>query len=289
MKMFKADFHQVFLAMFCSFFALFYIANPLFAYDKNLLLTPTRVIFEGKTRSTVVKLINPNNKPMSYKVSVISIRMNEFGIAAHVDSPNEEEVFAQKMIRFSPRYVTIGPKVWQTIRLMVRKPKDLPPGEYRTQLRVSPVLKKEPQKKTQGQQENVSINIKYAFSISIPIIVRHGKGDVNLVSNPPKLIKKHEKYFLETNIERTGLYSAFFDIHTFFIPSDKTERIEIGSLKGLPIYSENKNILAYIPVNNKDLLTKGKIEIELYDREKQNKPLIHSKSFEINGMKVFNK
>ena len=40
---------------------------------------------------------------------------------------------------------------------------------------------------------------------------------------------------------------------------------------------------------NKDILTKGTIELEIRDREKHKKPLINSKSYEINGMNVSGK
>jgi len=285
MKMFKVEFRRVFLVLFCMFFSFFCLSDPLFAYDKNILIAPTRVVFEGKTRSTVVKLINPNNKPMTYNVRIVSLRMNESGKKEYVDSPNEEELLAQNMIRFSPRRVTIGPNVWQTVRVMVRKPKDLPPGEYRTQLRIVPIPDKEPTKEASNQNK-LSINIKYAFSISIPIIVRHGEGDMTIISNTPTLIKKEENYFLETNLERTGPFSAYFDIDAFFTPSGKSERLEIGSCKGMTIYAKNPNLFVHVPVKNKDLLTQGKIEIEIRDREKKDKPLIHSKSYEINGMNV---
>lgn len=288
MKILKADFHQIFLALFCSVFSMLTLTNPIFAHDKNLLITPTRVILEGKTRSTVVKLINPNNKPMSYTISIVSMRMNEYGEKKYVDSPNEEEILAQKMIRFSPRRVTISPQGWQTVRLMVRKPKGLVPGEYRSQLRVAPIPANEQTKEEQAKK-NISINIKYAFSISIPIIVRHGDGNVTIVSNEPILIKKNEKLFLETKLERTGIFSTFFDVAVFFTPIGQTRRMEIGSCKGMTIYAENKILLADIPVKDKDLLTKGKIEIEIRDREKRDKPLIHSNSFEVNGMTVFDK
>lgn len=281
--------YRFLLVFFCSLFSLFYLDTPLFAYDKNVLIAPTRVIFDGKTRSSVVKLINPNNKAKSYNISLEVMERDEYGKANFIKSPNEKERLAIDMIRFSPRRVTIGPKVWQTVRLMVRKPKDLPPGEYRTQLIATEIPDSNLPNESGGKKpEKISISINYVFAISIPIIVRHGDGDVTIVSNTPKLIKKFEKYFLETNLERTGLYSTFFDVDAFFTPSGKAQRVEIGSCKGLTIYSTNKNLFAQLPVKDKDLLMNGKIEIEIRDREKNDTPLIHSKSYEINGMEVVN-
>lgn len=160
MNVIKTEFRQIFFIFFCGVVFLHSLAEPGLAYDKNILIVPTRVIFEGKTRSAVVKLINPNNSPKTFEVSIAAVRMDETGKKGYVDSPNEAERLAIDMIRYSPRRVTIGPNVWQTVRLMVRKPKDLPPGEYRTQLRVIPVLEKEEKTNEESKTNKISVNIK---------------------------------------------------------------------------------------------------------------------------------
>jgi len=65
--------------------------------------------------------------------------------------------------------------------------------------------------------------------------------------------------------------------------------MEIGSCKGLSFFAENNHVFIHIPVKNKDLLTQGKIEIEVRDREKKDNPLMHSNGYDINGMTVVNK
>lgn len=252
--------------------------EPVFAGD-NLLMAPSRVIFEGKTRSTTVKLINPSNKPVTFNVEVISTHMDEHGTITNIKTLGENELFAQKMIRFSPRRGTLPPKGVQTIRLMVRKPKDLPSGEYRTHLRCVPTNKNATVSKM-NKEQGVGIQVNLVFAISIPIIVRSGEGDVNIIPHTPRLITKDKTHSLEINFERTGLFSSYFDVNVFFIPSGKTERVLIGSNKGLAIYTENKNHIVSVPIKDKELLTKGNIEVEIRNREKSNRPLINSKKFE---------
>ena len=264
------------------FFCFLLVPGPVFGQDTAVLIAPTRVVFEGRTRSITIKLINPNTTPQTYKISLISIRTDEYGTRTEVQSPDESELFAQEMIQFSPRRATIPPQGWQTVRLMVRKPKDLPEGEYRTQLKVTPV----PGAKTldpQGDKDNIAINIDIVFHVSIPIIVRHGQVDVALTPQEPRLITKNQQYFLETKIERSGLTSVFADVKAFFTPLDGPgQKIQLGEVKGISIYSQNNDQIVYIPVKDRDALTRGKIEIEITNREKKDNPLLVSKSFDFN-------
>lgn len=277
---------QILMALVVLVVSLVFLTGPAYARDKNVLISPTRVVFEGKTRASVVKLINPNNKTKSFKISILSMRMDEYGRKFPAEPPTEEELFVQKMIRYAPRRVTIGPNVWQTVRLMVRKPKDLPAGEYRAQLKVSPILNiKQSPDENEHNNTGVDIKIKYAFSISIPVIVRHGQGEVNLVPHTPKLITKNEKTFLETDIERTGSLSSYFDVFAFLIPAGQSQRIELGSSRGRSIYAENSNQIVQIPVNQ--TITNGQVEIKILDREKSNKPVMHSERFNFNGINRF--
>lgn len=260
----------------------FYMPTSSFASDKALLMAPTRVIFEGRTRAAAVKLINPNDVENTYKISLVSIRMDEYGMRTEVQSPNEAELFAQNLIRFSPRRATIPPQGWQTVRLMVKKPRDLPEGEYRTQLKVTPVPR-EKASDDKKNDENISISIDIVFNISIPVIIRQGKTEVSVIPHPPRLILKEGKYFFETLLQREGKYSAFADVRAFFIPKigDK-QKNQISEIKGISIYSQNDRQIVLLPVKDKASLTNGEIEIDIVNREKEDNSLLGSGKFDLN-------
>ena len=263
-------------------FSCLFTASPVFGQDTAVLIAPTRVVFEGRTRATTVKLINPNNTPQTYKISLVSIRMDEYGTRTEVQSPNDAELFAQSMIQFSPKRATLAPQGWQTVRVMVRKPKDLPEGEYRAQLKISPVTgEKTPDPREDA--DNIAINIDIVFHVSIPIIIRHGKVDAALTPLAPRLITKDQGHFLETKIERSGTASVFADVKAFFTPLDPPgKRIPLGEVKGISIYAQNPDQTVYLPVKDKGILTRGKVDIEITDREKKDDPLMVSKSFDFN-------
>jgi P pilus assembly chaperone PapD len=264
-----------------GFFCL-YTDRPAFGQDTAILIAPTRVVFEGRTRATTVKLINPNTSPQTYKISLVSIRMDEYGTRTEVREPNEAELFAQSMVQFSPKRAVIPPQGWQTVRVMVRKPKDLPDGEYRAQLKVSPVLgEKKPD--SQENSENIAINVDIVFHVSIPIIIRHGKAEAAVAPLAPRLITRDQGYFLETKIERSGTASVFADVKAFFAPLDQPgQRIPVGEVKGISIYAQNPDQTVYLPVKDKDALTRGKVDIEITNREEKGEPVMGLKSFDFN-------
>lgn len=257
-----------------------YFPTPAPAQDKSILISPTRVVFEGRKRSATVKMINPNPKPYTFKIGLVAIRSDEYGVKKEAELPDENELFAQKLIRFSPRRVTLPPDGWQTIRLMVRKPQDLAPGEYRTQLKVSTIPEKE-HPESKGKNTGIAINIDIVFNVSIPVILRHGKVDVTVVPRAPRFITKDGQAYLETTLERHGLYSVFADVTAFFTPqAGEKQRIRIGEKKSVSIYSQNTHQVVYMPLKDKDVLTRGNIEIEVMNREDKKVPLLGSGSFE---------
>ncbi len=262
-----------------------WFSQTLLAESSSVLLKPSRILFEGKTRTATVKIINPNKVATKYKISLISIRMNSEGNKYEVEVPSKEDIFARDLIRFSPRRATIEPNTWQTVRLMVRKPKNLAPGEYRSQLKVIPIPNPTiDSKDNKKESKGISVKINMVFSISIPVIVRHGVAEVQVIPNPPIIVSEKDKYYLETRLDRKGLFSAFCDVTAFFIPAgQKTKRIEIGRREAISIYTDNDYQIVQIPLENKKIITQGQIEIDISNREEKNAPLFSSKSFDYMG------
>jgi len=74
----------------------------------------------------------------------------------------------------------------------------LAPGEYSTRLKIIPII--DPNYHSdKPSQENVGIQLNLVFTVSIPIIIRHGVGSVNIIPDKPKLVvidnRTFNKYF----------------------------------------------------------------------------------------------
>jgi len=96
----------------------------------DLLVAPTRVVFEGRKRSAELNLSNIGTARATYRVSLIRMEMDESGGFKEKGlDPGAEGI--QSLFRFSPREVTLEPQESQTVRIQVRKPAELPAGEYR--------------------------------------------------------------------------------------------------------------------------------------------------------------
>ena len=85
---------------------------------------------------------------------------------------------SRTLIRYSPRQVTLEPRVAQTVRVQLRLPADLPPGEYRSHLLFRAVPSAEAAPPTTSPAAELSIQLTAIYGISIPVIVRHGETSV---------------------------------------------------------------------------------------------------------------
>ena len=103
----------------------------------DLLVAPTRIVFEGRQRTAEVTLVNTGAAAATYRIAFVELRMTDAGGTVEIEpaAARPGEQFAEPLIRFSPRQVTLESRVAQTVRMQLRLPADLPPGEYRSHLR----------------------------------------------------------------------------------------------------------------------------------------------------------
>ena len=78
---------------------------------------------------------------------------------------------ARGFVRFSPRRVKLGPGEHQTVRVVVRKPADLAPGEYTARLLIQAIPPV--RKKSGNSSDQIQVNLDIVYGISIPVIIKH--------------------------------------------------------------------------------------------------------------------
>ena len=219
----------------------------------DLTVTPTRAVFEGRDRSTQISLINRGTATATYRVSFIQMRMAEDGQFEEITEPGPGEHFADALIRYSPRQVTLEPGVAQTVRLMLRKPADLAPGEYRSHMIFHAVPDADAGTSIENVElegEEFDIRLTPIYRISIPVIVRHGEltaeaelGDVGLVTrdgeSPPGLALR---------LHRRGERSIYGDVDVTWIPDGGDPEVVVGQIKGLAVYSPNASRSLVLPL-----------------------------------------
>lgn len=240
------------------------------AATKSLLLTPIRAVFTDRQRSVDIRVSNTGEEPITYVISLVTMRKDKNGQLREVETETEEEKFVKSMVRFSPRRATIEPGTRQVVKLMVRKPQDLPPGEYQTRLSFSPQADS-PQKTSSEAaltaDKKSSFNIDFLVQSTIPVIIQN--GDIAPEVTPlafslQQQTKNLEGLAADVKFSRTGKGSAFGNVRIDFIPAKNPKDVrKIGYAEGMTIYAPESEQSLTIPLNgvSRQELASGSVRV----------------------------
>lgn len=205
----------------------------------DLIVAPTRVVFEGRDRSAQLSLVNKGSATATYRVSVVNMRMQPDGSLVEIAQPDPGQEFADDLFRYSPRQVTLEPGASQAIRLLLRKPADLKAGEYRSHLMMRAVPDNQGQS-VEGPQEGAAVRIIPIFGIAIPVIIRHGEltygtevKDLGYVAPDADNPLPRARFTLE----RSGNRSSFGDL-TASVNIDGKD-VVLSQIMRLAVYTPN--------------------------------------------------
>lgn len=210
---------------------------------EKLTVAPTRVLFEEGVRKAKATLINTGNEEATYRISWTRKRLTEAGTYEDVVSPLENEYFSDPMIRYSPRQVVLPPGKPQVVRLLLRKPASLKDAEYRSYLRFTAVpntadeTEEESTIRLSSRTRDININLIPVMAVSIPVIVRHGKGHASVAFSDLNFVPSSASSpaLLNLTIQRSGNHSSYGDFTVSFSPR-RGEEMVIGHIKGVATY-----------------------------------------------------
>ncbi len=251
----------------------------------SLMLFPTRVVFEKNKRAIQVDLTNTGTSPGTYRITLENKRMTEGGQFITVDSPIPGELSADKLIQFSPRQIVLAPGAGQTIRIVLRKPAELPIGEYRSHL----VFRRLPDATTNGDSNTVAknemgITLTPLIGASIPIVIQNGATEATVKLSEIKYIKSKAKEAaaVEFRIGREGNRSAYGDLTVFHSPKNGAEK-EVAVVKGIAIYSPypSRKAKVELPIDGSVVLTTGKLTVRYTEPKSAGGELISENSIDL--------
>ncbi len=219
----------------------------------DLMLFPTRLVFEKNQRAAQVELINQGQTPATYRINLVNRRMTEIGEFVAIESAGPGELFADSLVRFSPRQVTIQPGGSQTVRVMLRKPSELAAGEYRSHLQFDRVpdasgdSSVEQLGKKDGNQ--IGVVLTALVGVSIPVIVREGETQASVTLSNLALTAPGPKADAAASfqINRDGNRSVFGDLAVTFTPNGGSP-IELAKADGVAVYVPNAQRRARMPL-----------------------------------------
>jgi P pilus assembly chaperone PapD len=208
----------------------------------NLLITPKRAVFEGNKRSIDLNLANVGEDTATYAISLVQIRMTEEGGFETITEPDEGQLFASPYLRFFPRSVTLGPNEAQTVKVQLVKAGGLAPGEYRSHVYFRAVPEEKPlgeEEVTQQDPASISVKLVPIFGITIPVIIRVGKPDVNVTLSDLVLGFENDTIpKLKFTFNRAGNYSVYGDITVDHVSPGGTVT-RVGIANGIAVYTPN--------------------------------------------------
>jgi len=232
----------------------------------RLMVTPTRLVFDGNTRSAQVSVINTGDETGTYRIKLVNKRMTFEGKFENVETAKPGEMFADKMVRYSPRQVVLEPGKSQVVRFMLRKRAGLEAGEYRSHILFKAIPKEAGvDVKSIAKSDNISISLTPIISISIPVIVRHGKTNASVAFssvkyNPPPKEDALPSLYME--IKRDGNQSVYGDMLVEHVQDNGTSNV-IAQINGIAVYTPNEKRALTLPLKVPDGLniTSGIIRV----------------------------
>ena len=233
----------------------------------DLMVHPTRVVMTDRERTAQVDIINTSQINASYKITLVRKRMTDTGTFEDVSAPEPAEKFADEIVKYSPRQVTLLPGAAQTIRMMFKLPPDLAEGEYRSHLVFTKVAAgvSDLSEKDASDPGTVSMRVTVNIGISIPVIARHGKLEAGAGIDPSsvKIVAIEPKQQLVGfTLSRTGTRSIYGDVVVY----RGEEKVAVGN--GFAVYTPNSKRKIGVPVlDNFSLQTGEKIRVVFTERD----------------------
>ncbi len=203
----------------------------------DLMITPTRVVFEPRERYKDVTLVNSGSEPQVYEMSWVYFRMQESGAGYKPSEVSITEFDASKYIQFTPRRVTLAPGASQKIRLALRRPEVVPEGDFHVHLKFASVPDVVADDGASSKPRAVvSINIGY----TIPVVFRSGEPSAQAVIDPIKINRNPDNGMLMVSVpvRREGGPHAILG-HLFIYHVDKSgKETRVGEISNAHIFPE---------------------------------------------------
>ncbi|RSZ59906.1 molecular chaperone [Massilia atriviolacea] len=233
----------------------------------GLMLNPTRIVFVKNQRAAQVELINSDSTPATYRIRLVNRRMSESGEFTGVDSAGPDDRFADAMLTFSPRQVTLQPGSAQVVRVMLRKPAELAAGEYRSHLHFEKLADSGATSVEQqgAAPQQIGVVLNSLIGASIPVIVRHQTAGASVTLGALALRQAGQGTHLDFQIARSGDSSVYGDISAVFVAQGGAEQV-LAKAAGVAIYTPNPLRKASLAMPAGVSLARGSVHLRYRER-----------------------
>lgn len=282
-----AVFSRRFVAASGWLLAAFFILLPLRPAMADLMVAPTRIIFDKNQRSAQLDLINSGSETATYRISVVNRRMGENGEFSAIDSPGPGEQFAGELLRYSPRQVVLAPGAGQAVRIMLRKPAGLAAGEYRSHLIFEKIAAAKGATSIEALDAppgEISVQLTMLAGLSIPVIVRHGETAATVTLSGLELLQPvaGQAPTLALVMQRSGNRSVYGDLAATFTPQGGVAG-EVGKVGGVAVYTPNplRRVKLELKPPTGLVLARGTLRVTFSERQDAGGKLLAEAAIEV--------
>lgn len=210
-------------------------------------ITPRRIIIEPRERSGEMTLLNLGAEEGTFRVAIINYRQDEKGVYTILQGPLNPVFDPEQVIRLSPRQFTLPSQGRQKIRFSIRKPADLPDGEYRFHMIATRMSDFGPPAPVGQGQKTVGVTAN--IGTAIPVIIRHGQTQVKATLTDIEYLAANTEGKPEAKviINRDGNISTIGTIKAYWTPSGG-ETQEIGIISNMNVFTDIAKRYVAIPL-----------------------------------------
>lgn len=254
--------------LFLGVFCVGWVAGFVQVARADILITPTRVVFGARDSYGLVTLANNGREVSTYKIGWKFFRMQEGGVAYEPIGQSDLSYDVSEYIKFSPRQVTLQPGASQKIRLALRRPGDIPDGDFHVHLGISTVNDADLGSYQDGEvsDDNVSgMSVKVNIGYTIPVIVRSGKVDVSASVGRIALSRNEHNGLLRVAVpihRDGGAYSILGHLMVFHV-DDSGNETRVGEISNAHIFPEVDSRTFDVQLSK--AISGGSLRIVMYD------------------------
>jgi P pilus assembly chaperone PapD len=200
---------------------------PAGAAAQGVLIAPTAVFIDARTRTASLMVVNPNDQSVEIEIATL------FGypvtdsagqlILKTEEQPDSTAPSAAAWVKPFPRRMTLAPRAQQTVRLFVSPPAGLPDGEYWTRLVVTARGGQLPI--TQASDTgSVRVGLSVEVRTILPLLYRKGKQQGGITLSALSTERRGDSLLVRAHVERTGTAAALGTARGELVDSTGTVR-----------------------------------------------------------------
>ena len=208
----------------------------------DLMITPYRVAFEDRDRTKQITIVSRASEPKTYRIFFRQQKMLESGEYKVLPDDAQDIPRASDIVRYGPRQVLLAPGERQAIKLSLRRPADLPPGEYRSHLVMEQLPEAQQTTLNPKNTKGIGLQLYLKMEFSIPVIVRHGDLDTSVSLDGFQFERSSSqddrRPRLAMNVLRSGNGSSAGRLDILWQPRPGASAKQIGELNNVAVFPE---------------------------------------------------